>query len=314
MTRDRRRAAPHPAEPGADRLHRGDRPAPAHGQDPGRRCRSWSRGSRRRAAGSAAEAIMTTDTRPEGGGAPGRGGGRPVTIGGIAKGVGMIEPHMATMFCFLATDAMVARDALPRVLRRAVDGSFNRITRGRRPVARATRWRSSPTGWPRTRRSSGAARACASSRAALEAIAERLAHMLVEDGEGRDQAGRGARCAGRATRREAVLAARSVANSPLVKTAINGADPNWGRIMMALGKSPGAGGRRTGSPSRSATSSLVEKGMLRPGAPARPDPRGDGRARATPSPSTSASGAGEDRCGHRTSARSTFGSTAKYTT
>ena len=76
----------------------------------------------------AAEAIMTTDTRPKEAALRVEVAGRPVTIGGIAKGVGMIEPHLATMFCFLATDAMVARDALPRVLRRAVDRSFNRIT------------------------------------------------------------------------------------------------------------------------------------------------------------------------------------------
>src|SRR5438094_696490 len=68
---------------------------------------------------SAAEAIMTTDTRLKEAALRIEIGGRPVTIGGIAKGVGMLEPHLATMFCFLATDAMVASDALPRVLRRA---------------------------------------------------------------------------------------------------------------------------------------------------------------------------------------------------
>ena len=71
---------------------------------------------------------MTTDTRPKEAALRFDLAGRPVTIGGIAKGVGMLEPHMATMFCFLATDAMVARDSLPRVLRRATDRSFNRIT------------------------------------------------------------------------------------------------------------------------------------------------------------------------------------------
>src|SRR5215470_16582384 len=77
---------------------------------------------------AAAEAIMTTDTRPKEAALRVDIGGRPVTIGGIAKGVGMIEPHLATMFCFLATDAMVAVDALPRVLKRAADASINRIT------------------------------------------------------------------------------------------------------------------------------------------------------------------------------------------
>jgi glutamate N-acetyltransferase/amino-acid N-acetyltransferase len=99
---------------------------------------------------------------------------------------------------------------------------------------------------------------------ALEAITQRLARMLVEDGEGATKlveiAVTGAR-----TRREAVVAARSVANSPLVKTAINGADPNWGRILMALGKSAA----RVAA-DRVAVAiggeGLVEKGMLRPGA------------------------------------------------
>src|SRR6266699_2856932 len=77
---------------------------------------------------SAAEAIMTTDTRPKEAALRLDLGGRPVTIGGIAKGVAMLEPHLATMFCFLATDAMVSADALPRVLKRTADVSFNRIT------------------------------------------------------------------------------------------------------------------------------------------------------------------------------------------
>ena len=99
---------------------------------------------------------------------------------------------------------------------------------------------------------------------ALEAITERLARMLVEDGEGASKlvqvSVRGAR-----TRREAVVAARSVANSPLVKTAINGADPNWGRIMMALGKSAA---RVAADRVAIAIGDepLVEKGMLWPGA------------------------------------------------
>src|SRR5207244_8454304 len=77
---------------------------------------------------SAAEAIMTTDTRLKEAALRVEVGGRPITIGGIAKGVGMLEPHLATMFCFLATDAMVAADALPRVLKRSADASINRIT------------------------------------------------------------------------------------------------------------------------------------------------------------------------------------------
>ena len=76
----------------------------------------------------AAEAILTTDTVPKEAALRLDVAGRPVTIGGIAKGVAMLEPHLATMFCFVATDAMVEADALRAVLRRAVDRSFNRIT------------------------------------------------------------------------------------------------------------------------------------------------------------------------------------------
>jgi len=184
---------------------------------------------------SAAEGIMTTDTRPKEAALRVEVNGRPVTIGGIAKGVAMLEPHLATMFCFIVTDAVVARDALGAITRQVVNRSFNRVTvdgdqstsdtvavlangladnaplevggRGVRPFVRA-----------------------------LDALAGKLARMLVADGEGASKlitvTVRGA-----ASRRDALAAARSVANSPLVKTAINGMDPNWGRIMMALGKS-----------------------------------------------------------------------------
>src|SRR5205823_13134639 len=77
---------------------------------------------------AAAEAIMTTDTRPKEAALRVEVNGRVVTLGGIAKGVAMLEPHLATMFCFIATDAAVARGALNGVLRRAVDRSFNRVT------------------------------------------------------------------------------------------------------------------------------------------------------------------------------------------
>jgi len=210
---------------------------------------------------AAAEAILTTDTKPKEAALRLEIDGRAVTIGGIAKGVGMIEPHLATMFCFAATDAVVAPAALTAVVRRTVDRSFNCITvdadqstsdtvavlanglAENRPLERG--------------------RGLAQFAAGLEALMQRLARALVADGEGATKlvaiAVRGA-----ASRRDALLAARSVANSPLVKTALNGADPNWGRIMMALGKSPARveqdkvaiafGGER-----------LVERGMLREG-------------------------------------------------
>jgi glutamate N-acetyltransferase/amino-acid N-acetyltransferase len=211
----------------------------------------------------AAEAIMTTDTRPKEAALRVDVAGRPVTIGGIAKGVGMIEPHMATMFCFLATDAMVARDSLPRVLRRAVDGSFNRITvDGDQSTSDTVAILANGLAENASLERGG--RGLRQFARALEAITGRLARMLVEDGEGATKlveiAVTGAR-----TRREAVVAARSVANSPLVKTAINGADPNWGRILMALGKSAArvAADRVAVAIGGEA---LVERGMLRSGA------------------------------------------------
>jgi glutamate N-acetyltransferase/amino-acid N-acetyltransferase len=211
----------------------------------------------------AAEAIMTTDTRAKEAALRVDVAGRPVTIGGIAKGVAMLEPHLATMFCFLATDAMVARDALPRVLRRATDRSFNRVTVDSDQSTSDT-VAILANGLAENAPLERGSRGLRQFARALEAITERLARMLVEDGEGATKlvevAVRGAR-----TRREAVIAARTVANSPLVKTAVNGADPNWGRIMMALGKSPAKV-----APDRIAIAiggePLVEKGMLRPGA------------------------------------------------
>jgi glutamate N-acetyltransferase/amino-acid N-acetyltransferase len=184
----------------------------------------------------AAEAIMTTDTTPKEAALRVEVAGRPVTIGGIAKGVGMLEPHLATMFCFMATDAMVASDALQAVLRRAVDRSFNRITvDGDQSTSDTV-----------AILANGLAENVALERGGkglrqfargLEALTARLARLLVEDGEGATKLVE-VRVRGARTRREALLAARSVTNSPLVKTAINGMDPNWGRIMMALGKSP----------------------------------------------------------------------------
>ncbi len=211
----------------------------------------------------AAEAIMTTDTRLKEAALRIEIAGRPVTIGGIAKGVGMLEPHLATMFCFLATDAMVAPDALQAVLRRAADRTFNRITvDGDQSTSDtvAVLANGLAENAPLERGGKGLRQFARG----LEAVAERLARMLVQDGEGATKvvevAVRGAR-----TKREALLAARSVANSPLVKTAINGADPNWGRIMMALGKSPArVAAERVAI--AIGDEPLVEKGMLKPGA------------------------------------------------
>jgi glutamate N-acetyltransferase/amino-acid N-acetyltransferase len=183
---------------------------------------------------AAAEAILTTDTNPKEAALRLGVDGRVVTIGGIAKGVGMIEPHLATMFCFAATDAVVAPAALSAVVRRTVDQSFNRITVDSDQSTSDTV--AVLANGLAENRALDRGRGLAQFAAGLDALMRRLARMLVADGEGATKlvaiAVRGA-----ASRRDALLAARSVANSPLVKTALNGADPNWGRIMMALGKS-----------------------------------------------------------------------------
>jgi glutamate N-acetyltransferase / amino-acid N-acetyltransferase len=184
---------------------------------------------------AAAEAIMTTDTRPKEAALRVEIGDRPVTIGGIAKGVAMLEPHLATMFCFVATDAVVARGALGAVVRRAVDGSFNRTTVDSDQSTSDT-VALLANGLAENPPLEAGVRGLRQLAGGVEAVMAKLARMLVADGEGATKlvtvAVRGA-----ASRRDALIAARAVANSPLVKTAINGADPNWGRVMMALGKS-----------------------------------------------------------------------------
>jgi glutamate N-acetyltransferase/amino-acid N-acetyltransferase len=212
---------------------------------------------------SAAEAIMTTDTRPKEAALRVEVGGRPLTIGGIAKGVGMLEPHLATMFCFLATDAMVAADALPRVLKRAADASLNRITvDGDQSTSDTVALLAN--GLAENAPLERGSRGLREFARGLDAVVARLAHMLVADGEGVTKVVEVV-VSGARTRREALLAARSIANSPLVKTAINGADPNWGRLMMALGKSPARVAQDKVS-IRFGDEVLVEKGALKAGA------------------------------------------------
>jgi glutamate N-acetyltransferase/amino-acid N-acetyltransferase len=182
---------------------------------------------------AAAEGIMTTDTHPKEAALRVEIGGRRVTIGGIAKGTGMIHPMMATMFCFVATDLGVERDALRGCLRRAVTGSFNRISvDGDRSTSDTVVILAN--GLAENRPLARGDRRLRPFQQALDALTQRLAVMLVKDGEGAtvvvDVRVRGAK-----TRRDAEMAARSIGNSPLFKTAMAGRDPNWGRIMSALG-------------------------------------------------------------------------------
>jgi glutamate N-acetyltransferase/amino-acid N-acetyltransferase len=183
----------------------------------------------------AAEGIMTTDTHPKEAALRVEIGGRPITIGAIAKGTGMIHPLMATMFCFVATDLAVARDALQAALRRAVTGSFNRISvDGDRSTSDTVVILAN--GLVENRPLTRGDRRLRLFQTALDALTQRLAVMQVRDGEGAtlviDVHVRAAK-----TRRDAETAARAIANSPLFKTAMAGRDPNWGRVMSALGAS-----------------------------------------------------------------------------
>jgi len=187
---------------------------------------------------NAAEGIMTTDTHPKEAALRVEIGGRPITIGAIAKGTGMIHPLMATMLCFVATDLAMVRDALQAGLRRAVGGSFNRISvDGDRSTSDTVLILAN--GLAENRPLARGDRRLRVFQQALDALTQRLAVMQVRDGEGAtlviDVHVRGAR-----TRREAEVAARAVANSPLFKTSMAGRDPNWGRVMSAVGASGAA--------------------------------------------------------------------------
>lgn len=184
---------------------------------------------------AAAEAIMTTDTRLKEAALRVEVNGRPVTLGAMAKGVGMIEPHLATMFCFVTSDAVIAREALGAVTRGAVDRSFNRITVDG-DTSTSDTVAVMANGLAENATLEPGSRGLRQFAAGLQALMGKLARMLVDDGEGVSKLVT-VQITGAASRRDALVAARSIANSPLVKTAINGCDPNWGRIMMALGKS-----------------------------------------------------------------------------
>ena len=187
---------------------------------------------------AAEQAVMTTDTRPKQACARVVIGGKAVTVGGMAKGSGMIEPNMATMLGFVTTDAAISRAMLRRALGLALSKSFNRVVvdgdestndslfllasgrAGNVPIVRA-----------------GAD--FDAFRAALEAVCVSLAKQMATDGEGATKfvtvTVRGAK-----TEKDAARAARAVAKSPLAKTSWFGRDPNWGRVLAAVGYSGAA--------------------------------------------------------------------------
>ena len=192
-----------------------------------------------------ARAIMTTDTFPKLASRKARIGGVEVTVNGFCKGAGMIAPDMATMLCFLFTDAAVSAAALQDIVASGAATSFNCMTvdgdtstsdtclmfatgaaakRGQKPVTAA--------GDP----------ALAEFRAATHDLLKELAIMVAKDGEGVSKFVT-LEIEGAESDKAARTIGLSIANSPLVKTAIAGGDPNWGRIVMAVGKAGEAADR-----------------------------------------------------------------------
>ncbi|MGD1880109.1 MAG: bifunctional glutamate N-acetyltransferase/amino-acid acetyltransferase ArgJ [Kiloniellaceae bacterium] len=184
----------------------------------------------------AAAAIMTTDTYPKVAVRRTEIGGKPVTIAGIAKGSGMIAPDMATMLSFVFTDARLPATVLQTLLREGVDKSFNCITVDGDTSTSDTLLMGATGKAKHPRISEPRDPRLAEFRAALDDLLSDLAQQVVRDGEG---AGKfiTIKVRGAASQRGARRIGLAIANSPLVKTAIAGEDANWGRIVMAVGKS-----------------------------------------------------------------------------
>ena len=181
----------------------------------------------------AAGAIMTTDTVPKGASRRVAIDGYAVTVTGIAKGVGMLQPDMATMLAFIGTDAAVAQPMLDRLVREVADVSFNRVT-----VDGDTSTNDSfvliATGATGAPMIDGDGPGYAALRAAVESVAVTLAQAIARDGEGATKFITVV-VEGAADGDEALRVARRIANSPLVKTAFFASDPNLGRLLMAIG-------------------------------------------------------------------------------
>lgn len=185
---------------------------------------------------AAADAIMTTDTYAKGASRQVEIDGKTVSIAGIAKGSGMIAPDMATMLVYVFTDAQVDQSALQHMTATHADSTFNCIT-----VDSDT-----STSDSLIVAATGASGVDASDNAAFENalcdLMRELAHLVVKDGEGATKFVE-IQVSGAANDADAKTHAMAVANSPLIKTAIAGEDPNWGRVVMAIGKSGAAADR-----------------------------------------------------------------------
>jgi glutamate N-acetyltransferase/amino-acid N-acetyltransferase len=186
----------------------------------------------------AAKAIMTTDTYPKVATARAKIGGVEVVINGMAKGAGMIAPDMATMLSYVFTDAPIASKALQAMLSKSVEGSFNSITVDSDTstsdtlmvfATGAAAKRGAPLiKDPKDKR-------LAAFKKALDTVLLDLAHQVVRDGEGCRKFVE-IRVEGATSAAAAKKIGLSIANSPLVKTAIAGEDANWGRVVAAVGK------------------------------------------------------------------------------
>ena len=188
------------------------------------------------AHGLAAEkAVMTTDTRPKQACATVTIDGKTVTVGGMSKGSGMIEPNMATMLGFITTDAAITPAMLKRALFLAINKSFNRLVVDGDESTNDSVFllASGKAGNPTIQQSNNDFRSFVE---ALEAVCVSLARQMATDGEGATKfvtvTVRGAR-----TEKDAERAARAIAKSPLSKTSWFGKDPNWGRVLAAVGYS-----------------------------------------------------------------------------
>jgi glutamate N-acetyltransferase/amino-acid N-acetyltransferase len=180
----------------------------------------------------AARAIMTTDPFPKSCAATVQTARGPITVGGMAKGSGMIEPRMATMLGYLTTDVTIDPSVLSAALKRVVDETFNAITvDGECSTNDCVFALASGASPVRVTQADDA-----EFLGAMRAVAGHHAREIGRGGEGATKLVT-VRVTGARTHDDAWLAARTIANSPLVKTAIHGGDPNWGRLIAAAGRS-----------------------------------------------------------------------------
>ena len=211
----------------------------------------------------AARAIMTTDTYPKGAGRVVDIEGTPVSIAGMAKGSGMIAPDMATMLVYIFTDAKISGTYLQRLVSGLCDQTFNAITVDSDTSTSDTLLVAATGRAAMKSISTAKSPGAAAFQSALSEVMLDLAHQVVRDGEGATKFVEVA-VSGAKSGEDAKKVAMAVANSPLVKTAIAGEDPNWGRIVMAIGKS-GATADRDRIRIRLGNITVAEKGWVAKG-------------------------------------------------